>query len=121
MFKSTDKIPIGRVLQDRRRLGGQDNAFTGQDATAYFQRIAKDRLKTVMEMEADRMVNLRLTEKEVATERDVILEERRSRIDNNPSALLDEQMKAALYMNHPYGIPVIGWEHEMAKLRATTR
>ncbi len=69
-----------------------------------------------MGMEADRMVNLRLTEKEVVTERKVILEERRSRIENNPSALLDEQMDAALYLNHPYGIPVIGWEHEMAKL-----
>ena len=68
-----------------------------------------------MEMEADRMVNLRLTEKEVLTERDVILEERRSRIENNPSAILEEQMDAALYYSHPYGIPVIGWEHEMAK------
>ena len=69
-----------------------------------------------MEMEADRMVNLRLTEKEVLTERDVILEERRSRIENNPAAIMDEQMNAALYYSHPYGIPVIGWEHEMAKL-----
>src|SRR5690606_24470515 len=81
-----------------------------------FQRISKDRLETVMGMEADRMVNLRLTEKEVLTERNVILEERRSRIDNNPSAIMDEQMDAVLYYSHPYGIPVIGWEHEMAKL-----
>jgi zinc protease len=62
------------------------------------------------------MVNLRLDEKEVLTERDVILEERRSRVENNPSAILDEQMGAALYLAHPYRIPVIGWEHEMAKL-----
>ena len=62
------------------------------------------------------MVNLRLDEKEVLTERQVILEERRSRVENSPSAILDEQMNAALYMSHPYGIPVIGWEHEMAKL-----
>jgi zinc protease len=62
------------------------------------------------------MVNLRLDEKEVLTERDVILEERRSRIENNPASLLDEQMNAALYLNHPYGVPVIGWYHEMAKL-----
>jgi zinc protease len=116
MFKSTDKIPMGEFSKIVARLGGNDNAFTGHDATAYFQRIAKDRLKTVMEMEADRMVNLRLTDKEVLTERDVILEERRSRIENNPSAILDEQMSAALYQNHPYGIPVIGWMHEMAKL-----
>lgn len=116
MFKSTDKIAVGEFSKIISRLGGQDNAFTGQDVTSYHQRIAKERLGTVMDMEADRMVNLRLTKDEVATERQVILEERRSRIDNNPTALLDEQMNAALYLSHPYGIPVIGWEHEMAKL-----
>ena len=84
--------------------------------TGYFQRISKDRLKTVMEMEADRMVNLKLTEKEVATEREVIIEERRSRTENSPSSILSEQMSAALYQNHPYRIPIIGWMHEMAKL-----
>ena len=119
MFKSTDKIPMGEFSKIISRLGGQDNAFTGHDATAYHQRVAKDRLPTVMAMEADRMVNLKLTEKEVLTERDVILEERRSRIDNNPGAVLDEQMNAALYLSHPYKIPVIGWEHEMAKLSPT--
>ena len=116
MFKSTDKIPVGEFSKIVGRLGGQDNAFTGHDATSYFQRVSKDRLGKMMEMEADRMVNLRLDEKEVLTERDVILEERRSRIDNNPASLLDEQMNAALYLNHPYGVPVIGWYHEMAKL-----
>jgi zinc protease len=116
MFKSTEKIPIGEFSKIVARLGGQDNAFTGHDATSYFQRVAKDRLPTMMEMEADRMVNLRLDEKEVLTERDVILEERRSRIENNPAAIFDEQMNAALYLNHPYGVPVIGWYHEMAKL-----
>jgi zinc protease len=116
MFKSTDKIPMGEFSKIVARLGGQDNAFTSQDTTAYFQRVAKERLQDMMEMEADRMVNLRLTEKEVLTERDVILEERRSRIENNPSAILDEQMEAALYQSHPYGIPVIGWEHEIAAL-----
>jgi zinc protease len=116
MFKSTDKIAIGEFSKIISRLGGQDNAFTGQDVTSYHQRIAKNQLGTVMDMEADRMAHLRLTPEEVATERQVILEERRSRIDNNPTALLDEQMNAALYLSHPYGIPVIGWEHEMAKL-----
>ena len=116
MFKSTEKIAIGEFSKIVARLGGNDNAFTGHDATAYFQRVTKDHLKRVMEMEADRMVNLRLTEKEVLTERDVILEERRSRVENSPQAILDEQMSAALYQNHPYGIPVIGWMHEMAKL-----
>lgn len=119
MFKSTDKIASGDFSKIVSRLGGQDNAFTGQDVTSYFQRISKDRLRKVMEMEAERMVNLKLSEAEVLTERDVILEERRSRIDNNPGALLDEQMDAALYLNHPYGVPVIGWEHEMARLSRT--
>ena len=116
MFKSTDKIATGAFSKIVSRLGGQDNAFTSHDVTGYFQRISKDRLKTVMEMEADRMVNLKLTEKEVATEREVILEERRSRTENSPSSLLSEQMSAALYQNHPYRIPIIGWMHEMAKL-----
>jgi zinc protease len=116
MFKSTDKIAMGEFSKIISRLGGQDNAFTGQDVTSYHQRIAKGQLSKVMDMEADRMAHLRLTKDEVATERQVILEERRSRIDNNPTALLDEQMNAALYLSHPYGIPVIGWEHEMAKL-----
>jgi zinc protease len=116
MFKSTDKIPVGEFSKIVSRLGGQDNAFTGHDTTAYFQRVSKDRLGKMMEMEADRMVNLRLDEKEVLTERNVILEERRSRIDNNPAALLDEQINAALYLNDPYGTPVIGWYHEMAQL-----
>ncbi len=116
MFKSTDTIPSGEFSKIIARLGGQDNAFTTQDATAYFQRVAKEQLPRMMELEADRMVNLRLTDKEVQTERDVILEERRSRIDNSPAALFGEQMDAVLYQNHPYRIPVIGWEHEMAQL-----
>jgi zinc protease len=116
MFKSTDTIASGAFSKVIAKLGGQDNAFTNYDVTGYYQRIAKDRLKTVMEMEADRMLNLRLTEREVTTEREVILEERRSRTENSPSAILSEQMSAALYQNHPYRIPIIGWMHEMAKL-----
>jgi zinc protease len=116
MFKSTEKISSGEFSKVIARLGGTDNAFTSQDTTAYFQRIAKDRLAQMMAMEADRMVNLRLTETEVATEREVILEERRTRIESNPMAILDEQMGASLYLSHPYRIPTIGWEHEIAKL-----
>ena len=116
MFKATKKIPTGEFSKIVSRLGGNDNAFTSHDATAYFQRVAKSRLAQVMTMEADRMANLVLAEKEVLTERDVILEERRSRVENNPSAILDEQMSAALYRNHRYGVPVIGWEHEIAQL-----
>jgi zinc protease len=116
MFKSTEKIPDGEFAKIVMQLGGQLNAFTGQDVTAYYQRISKDRLKTVMEMEADRMVDLRLTDEEVATERQVIIEERASRYDNSPGARLQEQMNAALYLQHPYRLPVIGWAHEIAQL-----
>jgi zinc protease len=116
MFKGTDKIPAGEFSKIVARLGGQDNAFTAQDITAYFQRVAKEKLPEVMKMEADRMANLRLDEKEVLTERKVILEERRSRVDNDPGAVLQEQMMAALYNAHPYHTPVIGWEPEIRQL-----
>jgi zinc protease len=116
MFKGTEKIPPGEFSKLIARNGGEDNAFTTHDATAYFQRVAADRLPLVMELEADRMVNLRLTEEDVATERKVILEERRSRVDNDPSSILSEEMGASLYLAHHYGIPVIGWEHEMKSL-----
>ncbi len=116
MFKGTEKIAPGDFSKIVARNGGQDNAFTTQDATAYFQRVAKERLPLVMEMEADRMTNLRLQNDDVLNERKVILEERRSRVDNDPSSLLSEQMQAALFLAHPYGIPVIGWQHEMEHL-----
>jgi zinc protease len=116
MFKSTEKLASGEFSAIVQRLGGQHNAFTNYDYTGYYERVAKDRLKSVMAMEADRMVNLRLSAPEVDTERQVIIEERRVRIENVPSSLLSEQMSAALYQNHPYRIPIIGWMHEMAKL-----
>ena len=116
MFKGTEAVPDGQFSKIVAKNGGEDNAFTNHDVTAYFQRVAKDQLATVMEMEADRMANLRLSEADVTTERKVILEERRSRIDNDPGSILQEQMMAALYANHPYGIPIIGWEHEIAAL-----
>ena len=116
MFKGTEKLGPGQFSKIIARNGGQDNAFTSNDSTAYFQSVAKDRLPLVMEMEADRMVNLRLLETDVTNERKVILEERRSRVENDPSAQLDEQMRAVLYQNHPYHTPVIGWFHEMAEL-----
>jgi zinc protease len=116
MFKGTDSIPPGQFSKIVAKNGGEDNAFTNHDVTAYFQRVAKDRLPTVMAMEADRMANLRLSEEDVTTERKVILEERRSRVDNDPSSILQEQMLAALYTKHPYGIPIIGWAHEVSAL-----
>ena len=108
MFKGTPSVPPGEMSKIVARNGGQDNAFTSQDYTGYFQRVAIDRLPLVMEMEADRMTNLVLTDELVYPERDVILEERSSRVDNNPSSILNEQVSAALYMAHPYGIPIIG-------------
>jgi zinc protease len=116
MFKGTDLIATGQFSKIIAKNGGEDNAFTNHDVTAYFQRVAKDRLRRVMEMEADRMANLRLSEDDVATERKVILEERRTRVDNDPGSILQEQMMAALYTNHPYGIPIIGWDHEIRAL-----
>ena len=116
MFKGTEKIAPAEFSKIIARNGGRDNAFTSQDATVYHQRVASDRLPLVMKLEADRMRNLKLDDKTVRTERDVVLEERRSRTDNSPSAILSEQMMAALYVSHPYGAPVIGWEHEIKAL-----
>ncbi len=116
MFKSTGKIKSGEFTRIITRLGGRDNAQTTHDTTAYFQRVAKENLRQVMDLEADRMVNLKLIEAEVRTERDVIQAERRSSVDANPLAVLTEQMLAALYQNHPYGRPALGWAHEMGRL-----
>lgn len=116
MFKGTDKHPAGEFSQVVSKLGGQENAFTSQDYTAYFQRVAKEHLGTVMGFEADRMTGLVLTDDVVLPERDVVLEERRMRTDNDPGAQLSEAAQAAMYTNHPYGHPIIGWEDEIKGL-----
>jgi zinc protease len=116
MFKGTETVAPGEFSATVAAQGGSDNAFTSWDYTAYFQRVAADRLDLMMRMEADRMRNLRLTEEDVVTERQVILEERSQRTDSDPGALLGEQRMAAQYMNHPYAIPIIGWRHEMEQL-----
>lgn len=116
MFKGTEKVPPGEFSNTIARNGGRENAFTSYDYTGYYQRVARDRLPLVMELEADRMTGLRLTEEIVLPERDVILEERSARIDNDPGALLAEQMNAILFLAHPYGTPIIGWRHEMEEL-----
>tara|TARA_R110000824_G_scaffold118960_15_gene272323 strand:+ start:9897 stop:11255 length:1359 start_codon:yes stop_codon:yes gene_type:complete len=116
MFKGTDKLAPGEFSKTVARNGGRDNAFTNYDFTAYFQAIAKDRLPLVMEMEADRMSNLKLTDKEVLPERDVVIEELRMRIENQPVAELQSKMNAALYGNSPYGRDVIGYKDEVSKL-----
>ncbi len=116
LFKGTDDLGPGELSRIVRQNGGSDNAFTSWDYTAYFQRVAADRLDLMMTMEADRMRDLRMTVDDVATERKVVLEERGQRIDSNPGALFREQRGAAQYLNHPYGIPVIGWRQEMEQL-----
>ena len=116
MFKGTKSYPNGEFSKIVARNGGTENAFTTQDYTAYFQKVARDKLELVMKLEADRMSNLILTDKEVLPERDVVLEERRARTDNNPAAQLYEASQAALFLNHPYKNPVIGWKHEIAAL-----
>jgi len=114
MFKGTRRISPGEFSKIVARNGGNDNAFTSYDFTAYFQMIAKDRLELVMELEADRMVNLDLSDEHVYPERDVILEERKQRVDNEPQALLAEAVQAAQFLHHPYRLPIIGWLHEIA-------
>ena len=113
MFKATETMASGEFSKEIARNGGNENAFTGPDYTGYFQTIARDRLELVMKMEADRMTNLVLAEDEVERERDVVLEERSQRVDNNPGARFAEQVNAAQYLHHPYGMPVIGWRHEI--------
>src|SRR5918994_5789197 len=116
MFKGTAKHPAGEFSQTVLRIGGNENAFTSLDYTGYFQRVPREHLAKMMEFEADRMTGLVLTDEVVLPERDVVLEEQNSRVANNPRARLSEQMEAALFVNHPYGRPVIGWRPEIEKL-----
>jgi zinc protease len=116
MFKGTAKHPVGEFSQTVLRVGGNENAFTSTDYTGYFQRVPREQLGTMMEFEADRMTGLILKDENVLPERDVVLEEYNMRVANNPEARLTEQIMAALYLNHPYGRPVIGWHHEIEKL-----
>lgn len=116
MFKGTKKNPAGRFSRFVGTIGGQENAFTANDYTGYFQRVERENLKSLMEFEADRMTGLVLTDDVVVPELNVVLEEQNQRIANNPAARLSVQVQAALYLNHPYGIPVIGWRHEIEKL-----
>jgi zinc protease len=116
MFKGTAKNPQGRFSQVVATIGGQENAFTAADYTGYFQRVPREELKQMMELEADRMTGLALTDDVVRPELKVVLEEQNMRVANNPAARLGEQMDAALYLNHPYGRPVIGWRQEIEAL-----
>ena len=116
MFKGTAKHPAGEFSQTVLKVGGNENAFTSTDYTGYFQRVPREQLGKMMEFEADRMTGLVLKDENVLPERDVVLEEYNMRVANNPEARLTEQIMAALYLNHPYGRPVIGWHQEIEKL-----
>lgn len=116
MFKGTDKLAPGELSRTVTANGGRDNAFTSYDFTAYFQRIASDRLPLIMQMEADRMANLKIGEDDWQAERQVVLEERAQRTDSEPAALFTEEHSAVQFYNHPYGRPVIGWREEMEGL-----
>jgi zinc protease len=116
MFKGTAKNPAGRFSQEVASIGGQENAFTANDYTGYYQRVSREHLKTLMEFEADRMTGLVLSDEAVSPELKVVIEEQNQRVANNPRAQLGEQVEAALYLNHPYGKPVIGWRHEIEQL-----
>ena len=116
MFKGTDSVAPGEFSAIVSRNGGRDNAFTGHDYTGYFQSVSSDRLDLIMRLEADRMRNLILDQSHFEPELQVVLEERNSRIVNEPGAILNEQAAPALYYNHPYSRPIIGWRHELAAL-----
>jgi zinc protease len=116
MFKGTAKHPAGEFSQTVVRVGGNENAFTTADYTAFYQSVPRDKLALMMDFEADRMTGLVLKDENVLPERDVVLEEYNMRVANSPDARLTEQIMAALYLNHPYGRPVIGWRGEIEKL-----
>ncbi|MCW2246078.1 zinc protease [Azospirillum fermentarium] len=116
MFKGTKDLAPGAFSRIVAKNGGQDNAFTSWDYTAFYQSVARDRLEMVMRMEAGRMTGLQLTDEVVYPERDVIIEERRQRVENDPADRMREQVDATFHVHHPYGTPVIGWPQEMAAL-----
>jgi|KBSMisStandDraft_5_1062788.scaffolds.fasta_scaffold44685_3 zinc protease len=116
MFRGTAANPGDVFAKTVARNGGEDNAYTTHDYTAFYEQIAKDRMRVVMGLEADRIANLDLSDNNVRTERDVVMEERRMRVDNDPQSLLREQMEAALHLSHPYGRPVIGWPDEIRRI-----
>ncbi len=116
MFKGTETHPSGEFSEIVAANGGDENAFTSQDYTAYFQKIANDRLELCLELEADRMRNLVLEEKDFLKEVEVVKEERRLRTDDKPTALTYERFNAVAYTNSPYRRPIIGWMEDLDTL-----
>lgn len=117
MFKGTHAVPVGEFSKRIAAAGGRENAFTSNDYTAYFQQLHKSKLPLAMQLEADRMHNLNLSATEFGKEIKVIMEERRWRTDDQAAGLMQEKMMAAIYQEHPYHHPVIGW---MSDLQAMT-
>lgn len=116
MFKATETTPAGEYSRIAARNGGQINARTSYDYTNYFFRVARDRLPLMMQLEADRMGNLRLDDGEVFAERSVVQQERRQTVDGDPGAVLEERVWEKLYAGHPYAVPVVGRMDEVARL-----
>src|SRR5579863_3488025 len=116
MFKGTAQNPGNRFSLAVAAIGGQENAFTTDDYTGFFQRVPREHLKEMMAFEADRITGLVLTDEVVRPELNVVLEEQNMRVANNPNSRLAEQIDAALYLNHPYGRPTIGWRPEIEGL-----
>ena len=117
MFKGTKKTPVGEFSRTIARAGGRENAFTSRDYTAYYEQLHKSRLPLALELEADRMVNLSFAEDEFAKESKVVMEERRSRTDDDPHSQLREQLMATIYLSHPYRSPVIGWMNDLQNMQ----
>lgn len=115
MFKGTETVAPEEYSRIIQRNGGRTNAFTSQDATTYFATLASDRVGVVIDLEADRLANLKVTDEQFLPERDVIMEERRLRVDNDPVAALFEQLNATAYAAHPYQFPIIGWMSDIAQ------
>ncbi len=116
MFKGTANHPEGEFSRVISEIGGDENAFTSSDYTGYFQRVAADKLELMMSYEADRMGNLVLDDEDIVPERKVVLEERAMRLEGEPGARLGAAVDAALYLRHPYGVPVIGWRDDIESL-----
>lgn len=118
MFKGTKKVPAGQFSRIIAAAGGRENAFTSRDYTVYFQQLEKSHLALSMKLEADRMANLNMSDKEFAKEIQVVMEERRWRTDDKPQALVGEQLMSTAFEVHPYGRPVIGWMNDLQHMTA---
>jgi zinc protease len=117
MFKATEKVPEGQFSRRIAAAGGRENAFTNRDTTVYFQQLQKDRLPIAFELEADRMANLQLKEESFAKEIQVVMEERRLRTEDNPQAVVYEQLMSVSYQAHPYRRPIIGWMGDLQSMK----